>query len=174
MERPGDEPPDGDPRVIETYEPERPDGRRIGMCAVLFLAGAACIAAAFVTATNEAVQIIAVLGGIVMMLIAFLGAMGSKGVHVEATEDGVKIDGQIPVGYTKTLKVSPSLLTGRVPPKEGIMPPVSGHMPPKVQESPRGPDESDEAVEPSSESTPRDRGHPEEESAPDHPTSAGP
>ncbi|HEY4809929.1 MAG TPA: hypothetical protein VIH71_02620 [Solirubrobacteraceae bacterium] len=147
MERWRDDLPDTAPEVIEeeetreTVKPERLDGQRIVMCAVPFFGGGGLVAAAFLVTSNEALKIIALLGGIALMLAAFVGAI-TKGFKVEASKKRLRVDGEIPRGHVKTtvkttkvtrLSVSKSLVEGRAPPKQGIMPPVAGHMPPKEQ-----------------------------------------
>jgi hypothetical protein len=191
MELPGDVPPDAEPEVTETeetretVEPARLDGQTIAVCVGAFCMGAALVGIAFGLTSDEALKIIAVVGGIALMLAAFAGAI-SRGFRVEASRDHFRADAEIPRGHVKTTKktkvtklaVSKSLVEGRAPPKQGTLPAASGEMPPTKQAGlllSEGGADGDAPSSASSAARGRDsaRGQPEE-TPPDHPSSATP
>jgi hypothetical protein len=89
--------------------------------------------------------------GSIAVLAAFFSAQGVRRLRAGASEEGgVEVAADIPIAYTREIKVSPSLSEGRAPPKLGIMPPVAGHMPPKEAEPPKSSQPSDDGEDQSS------------------------
>jgi hypothetical protein len=80
-----------------------------------------------------ALRIILALGGVVLVILGFLLALGITGFKIKASPSGgIEASANMPTGYTKTMTISESLVEGTSPPKQGTMPPKAGVMPPKA------------------------------------------
>jgi hypothetical protein len=98
----------------------------------MILFGAALIAISVLVDLPGALRFFLGLAGVVVVLPGFLLALGVTRLRIGASPDGgLEASADIPTGYTRTMKVSPSLTQGSSPPKDGVMPPKDGFMPPK-------------------------------------------
>jgi hypothetical protein len=124
---------DSGPRVeVEEMHPDPPDRVHRGICGLMIVAGIALIVVAAVFNLWGAVRIILALAGVALVILGFLLALGVKGFKLKASASGgIEAAADMPTGYTKTMKVSESLVEGSPPTKTGIPPPRDGTMPPK-------------------------------------------
>src|SRR5580700_9727006 len=133
--------------------PDPPGRLHIGICGAMVLVGIALIAVAAVFAGLWGpLRILFVLAGVVLVIAGFLLALGVLKLNVKASGDGgIELSADMPIGYTKTMTVSESLVegsipskTGTPPQKDGVMPAKDGVMPAKtVQQGLRPPTGSD-------------------------------
>jgi hypothetical protein len=78
------------------------------------------------------IRVVFALGGVVLLLLGSLQALGVTKLKIGASgKGGIEASAEMPTGYTKTMTVSDSLVEGDSPPKLGTMPPKEGIMPPK-------------------------------------------
>lgn len=131
--------------TVETEEihPDQPSRLHLGICAIAGIAGLALIVFAAVDGSLWGpIRLICVLAGAVLVILATLQALGVTKLRIGASGDGgITASAERPIGYTKTITKSDSLVEGSIPsktgdplPKQGIMPAKQGAMPAKTVE----------------------------------------
>jgi hypothetical protein len=110
---------------VETEEmhPDRPGGVHLGICAAMVLLGIGLILGAALGSIWGPIRVVFALGGVVLLLLGSLQALGVTKLKIGASgKGGIEASAEMPTGYTKTMTVSDSLEEGIMPPKEGTMP----------------------------------------------------
>jgi hypothetical protein len=126
--------------TVETEEvhPDPPGRMHLSICAIAGVTGIALIVLATVLGGLWGpIRLIFVLAGSVLVILAVLQALGVTKLRIGASSDGgIVASAERPIGYTKTITKSDSLVEGSIPaktgdpfPKKGIMPPKEGTMP---------------------------------------------
>ena len=127
----------GERVTTEEMHPDPPSRGNLGICATMVGLGVALIVVAvFFNETWGPLRVLLVLAGVVLVVLGFLLALGVTGFKINASADGIEASADMPTGYTRTMKVSESLIEGTAPPKQGVMPSKDGVMPSKEGKMP--------------------------------------
>jgi uncharacterized membrane protein (Fun14 family) len=124
----------------EELHPDPPGSLQLAICTIAGTIGIALIVlGAALSALWGPIRLVFVLAGVVLLVLAVLQALGVTKLRIGASGDGgITASAERTIGYTKTMTISESLITGSAPPKignplprDGVLPPREGVMPAK-------------------------------------------